>query len=45
MTILPTLALRSFVGFDNLFNELETFSTQKQNSFMTYPDLINLIGV
>ena len=33
MTILPTLALRSFVGFDNLFNELETISTQKQNSF------------
>ena len=33
MTILPTLALRSFVGFDNLFNELETVSTQKQNSF------------
>ena len=33
MTILPTLALRSFVGFDNLFNELEAISTQKQNSF------------
>ena len=33
MTVLPTLALRSFVGFDNLFNELETISTQKQNSF------------
>jgi molecular chaperone IbpA len=33
MTILPTLALRSFVGFDNLFNELETISTQKLNSF------------
>ena len=33
MTILPTLALRSFVGFDNLFNELETISSQKQNSF------------
>ena len=33
MTILPTLALRSFVGFDNLFNELETISTQKHNSF------------
>ena len=33
MTILPTLALRSFVGFDNLFNELESISTQKQNSF------------
>ena len=33
MTILPTLALRSFVGFDNLFNELETISNQKQNSF------------
>ena len=33
MTILPTLALRSFVGFDNLFNELETISTQKQHSF------------
>ena len=41
MTILPTLALRSFVGFDNLFNELETVSTQKQNSFPAY-DLIRI---
>ena len=31
MTLLPSLALRSFVGFDNLFNELETFGNQKQN--------------
>ena len=41
MTILPTLALRSFVGFDNLFNELETISTQKQNSFPAH-DIIRL---
>jgi len=41
MTILPTLALRSFVGFDNLFNELETVSTQKQNSFPAH-DLIRI---
>jgi molecular chaperone IbpA len=41
MTILPTLALRSFVGFDNFFNELETVSTQKQNSFPAY-DLIRI---
>ena len=36
MTLLPSLALRSFVGFDNLFNELETFGNQKQNSFPAY---------
>ena len=36
MTILPTLALRSFVGFDNLFNELENFNNQKQSSFPAY---------
>lgn len=41
MTILPTLALRSFVGFDNLFNELETMSTQKQNSFPAH-DIIRI---
>ena len=41
MTILPTLALRSFVGFDNLFNELETFSTQKQNSFPAH-DIVRI---
>ena len=41
MTILPTLALRSFVGFDNLFNELETMSSQKQNSFPAH-DIIRL---
>ena len=41
MTILPTLALRSFVGFDNLFNELENFNNQKQNSFPAY-DIIRL---
>ena len=34
MTILPTLALRSFVGFDNLFNELESISNQKQVLFL-----------
>ena len=36
MTILPTLALRSFVGFDNLFNELENFNNQKHSSFPAY---------
>ena len=36
MTILPTLALRSFVWFDNLFNELENFNNQKQSSFPAY---------
>ena len=41
MTILPTLALRSFVGFDNLFNELENFNNQKQSSFPAY-DIIRL---
>ena len=41
MTLLPSLALRSFVGFDNLFNELETFSNQKQNSFPAY-DVVKL---
>ena len=41
MTILPTLALRSFVGFDNLFNELETVSTQKQTSFPAH-DIIRI---
>jgi len=41
MTILPTLALRSFVGFDNLFNELETISTQKQNSFPAH-DIVRI---
>ena len=41
MTILPTLALRSFVGFDNLFNELETISTTKQNSFPAH-DIIRI---
>ena len=41
MTLLPSLALRSFVGFDNLFNELESFSNQKQNSFPSY-DIVKL---
>ena len=41
MTILPTLALRSFVGFDNLFNELENFNNKKQSSFPAY-DIIRL---
>ena len=41
MTILPTLALRSFVGFDNLFNELESISNQKQSSFPAH-DIIRL---
>ena len=36
MTLLPSLALRSFVGFDNLFNEIENFNNQKQNSFPAY---------
>ena len=36
MTLLPSLALRSFVGFDNLFNELENFNSQKKNSFPAY---------
>ena len=36
MTLLPSLALRSFVGFDNLFNEIENFDNQKQNSFPAY---------
>ena len=36
MTLLPSLALRSFVGFDNLCNELETFGNQKHNSFPAY---------
>ena len=41
MTILPTLALRSFVGFDNLFNELESISNQKQSSFPAH-DIIRI---
>ena len=41
MTILPTLALRSFVGFDNLFNELESISNQKQSSFPAH-DIVRL---
>merc|ERR1711985_109859 len=41
MTILPTLALRSFVGFDNLFNELESISNQKQNSFPAH-DIVRI---
>merc|ERR1711991_440933 len=41
MTILPTLALRSFVGFGNLFNELENFNNKKQSSFPAY-DIIRL---
>ena len=41
MTILPTLALRSFVGFDNFFNELESISNQKQSSFPAH-DIIRL---
>ena len=36
MTLLPSFALRSFVGFDNLFNEIENFNNQKQNSFPAY---------
>ncbi len=36
MTLLPSFALRSFVGFDNLFNEIENFDNQKQNSFPAY---------
>ena len=40
MTILPTLALRSFVGFDNL-NELESISSQKQSSFPAH-DIIRI---
>ena len=34
MTILPTLALRSFVGFDNLFNELESILTKNKVLFL-----------
>ena len=41
MTILPTLALRSFVGFDNLFNELESISNQKQSSFPAH-DIVRI---
>ena len=41
MTILPTLALRSFVGFDNLFNELESISNQKQSSFPSH-DIVRI---
>ncbi len=41
MTILPTLALRSFVGFDNLFNELESISNQKHSSFPAH-DIIRI---
>ena len=41
MTLLPTLALRSFVGFDNLFNELESISNQKQSSFPAH-DIVRI---
>ena len=41
MTILPTLALRSFVGFDNFFNELESISNQKQSSFPAH-DIVRI---
>merc|ERR1711991_1179765 len=41
MTILPTLALRSFVGFDNLFNELESISNQKQSPFPAH-DIVRI---
>ena len=44
MTILPTLALRSFVGFDNLFNELESISNQKQSSFPFLPILCRAVS-
>merc|ERR1712118_426511 len=44
MTILPTLALRSFVGFDNLFNELENFNNQKQSSFPAYDITLAVSG-
>ena len=41
MTLLPSLALRSFVGFDNLFNEIENFNSQKHNNFPAY-DIVKL---
>merc|ERR1712178_634827 len=41
MTILPTLALRSFVVFDTLFNELESISNQKQSSFPAH-DIVRI---
>ena len=41
MTLLPSLALRSFVGFDNFFEELENFSNQKQTNYPAY-DIVKL---
>ena len=36
MTFLTTPFMRSFVGFDNLFDELERVSTNKENSYPAY---------
>ncbi len=36
MTLLPSIALRSFVGFDNLFNEIENFNYHKSQNFPAY---------
>ena len=41
MTLLPSIALRSFVGFDNFFNEIENFSNQKQNNYPSY-DIVKI---
>ena len=42
MTLLPSIALRSFVGFDNFFNEIENFhNIQKQNNYPSY-DIVKI---